>query len=193
MTTSQTRTPDLAQPRVLRGASRRAFTLIEVLLVLSLIVLVAGIAAPMLEGTLRGSQLNAAAERLAREWATARLDAIRLGRPVAFRMTLDSAACRVEAQGAGESATVRLPRDFSLDEIVLADLRVAPFGSTIDLAVVADAKQTPAIVFRPDGAACDVEAVLQAEDGRRKRVVLRSLTGAARVEDADPLEGAPAT
>lgn len=67
------------------GPVRRAFTLIEVLLVLALLVAVAAMAAPALRNTLEAQRLRSAGEELRAQFAKTRVRAMEAGRTFAFR------------------------------------------------------------------------------------------------------------
>lgn len=169
---------------------RDGFTLVELLLVLALVVVLAGIAAPSLSGSLARGRLDSAAEEVRTAWVDARLEAMRSGEPVAFqcelgtgRYTLSSLANAAAAlAGSAEVADQMEVADdenedlgaITFTQLTLGDPALDPM---IDPAIAA------VVVFRPDGAADDAIAVLTAEDGRRRRIVLRGLTGAAVVED----------
>ena len=179
----------MTSPRTTKSDARRrcaGFTLIELLLVLALCVLLAAMVGPTMGGTLARVRLDAAAERLQTEWAAARLEAIRTGEPMAFQCrlqtgqfvvsTLDEATVALGA-GANESGELVDDEYEDLGEIVFAQLSVGDYlDTTIDPALAA------CLVFRPDGATDDAFAVLQTNDGKRRRVVLRGLTGGSKVD-----------
>lgn len=76
--------------------ARRAFTLLEVLLVLALLVAVAAMAAPVLSRTLDARQLRAAADDVRTEWIRTRNRAMESGRTFVFRYQPTSNAYTVE-------------------------------------------------------------------------------------------------
>jgi len=151
---------------------------------IALVVVVASVAAPLLDGSLRGARLDADADRLADEWSRTRLDAINQGRPLAFRATLNSGECQVTTLGPVDAPGAGFPRAITLENATFVGFTVGDPAATPTTDVLA-----PAIVFQPDGSATDAEALLQSDDGRQRRVVLRGLTGGVRVEDP---EAAPA-
>jgi prepilin-type N-terminal cleavage/methylation domain-containing protein len=73
---------------------RTAFTLIELLLVLGLVVIVSGVAYPALRGPLARRRLEAAANQLRAELAQVRLGAIQSGETQEFRYLPGSASFR---------------------------------------------------------------------------------------------------
>lgn len=177
----------MSRPRRITG---RAFTLVELLLVLALVGLLAALAAPSLSGTLARVRLDAAASQVRTAWADARLEAMRTGEPVAFQCRLGTnqyalsplAGATAALAGATDSADqVELSRDdyedlgaVTFTQLTRGDPALDP---TIDPAVAA------CLVFRPDGATDDAIAVVQAAGGGQRRIVLRGLTGAARIDD----------
>ncbi len=65
--------------------SRRAFTLIEVMLVLAIIVIIAGLSWTAMQGPLAHSKLLRAADDVRKEWVEARDHAVTTGHTYAFR------------------------------------------------------------------------------------------------------------
>ncbi|MEM6328748.1 MAG: prepilin-type N-terminal cleavage/methylation domain-containing protein [Planctomycetota bacterium] len=186
------------------------FTLVEVLLVLALLVVVAAIAAPRLMGSLAASRLDAAASELRTAWAKARLDAAAAGETLKFQCRIQTGwGCVGKAADAtlavedndGSSTRPVTPSEenagaadggaIEWQGVVYRTLVAAsqpgdpPVGEA-----VADGELSAAVLFRPDGTTSDAEAVLEDAQGRRLRVTLRGLTGAARIEDVEePADG----
>ncbi|MEM9185999.1 MAG: prepilin-type N-terminal cleavage/methylation domain-containing protein [Planctomycetota bacterium] len=175
-------------------ARRYAFTLIEVLLVLTLLVVIAGLAMPSLSAGMGRSRMNQAAEEVRTAWAKARLDAASSGQTLRFqcwigsnRWQLASADASQEQVDAALAAQRKedTEQENELSGVVFRQLLVANLPG--DLAMgesVADGELSPAVLFRPDGSSSDAEALLEDEAGRRMKVTLRGLTGAASVDDA---------
>ena len=176
---------------------RGGFTLVELLLVLALAVVLASLAAPSLSGTLARVRLDAAADQVRDAWNEARLEAIRTGRPVAFqcqlgagRYTLSNLAEAVAAQAG--STEVADQEELVNDEY--EDLGEITFvqcsqGQEEDPGI--DPLVAACLVFRPDGAADDAFAIIQSSKGTQRKIVLRGLTGAARVDDGYSVEEEP--
>lgn len=163
------------------------FTLVELLLVLALAGLLAAFAAPSMSGTLARVRLDAAASEVRTAWVDARLEAMRSGEPVAFQCRLGtgqyllSPLTAVAAVSNPDQAWSGLANDdyedlgtVTFTQLTLGDPAVDP---TIDPAVAA------CVVFRPDGATDDAIAVVRSEKGGERRVLLRGLTGSARIDD----------
>ncbi|QDV73623.1 prepilin-type N-terminal cleavage/methylation domain-containing protein [Botrimarina mediterranea] len=183
--------------RLERRRSPTGFTLVELLLVLSLVVMLAAMVAPSLTGTLGRVRLDAAADAVRTAWVDARLEAMRSGEPIVFQCQLGtgrytvsklidaSAAGAVAAdEDAAGSTTLADDEHEDLGEVKFVQLSAGnPLTAVVDPAVAA------CLVFRPDGATQDAWAVIESANGRRRRITLRSLTGAARVEVVSASEG----
>src|SRR6516165_5511545 len=74
---------------------RRAFTLFELLLVLALLVILAGLALPSIDAMYADSRVTAAADQVRASWASARAHAIREGRPYRFAIAVNGNGFRV--------------------------------------------------------------------------------------------------
>lgn len=179
-----------------RRRSLSGFTLVELLLVLSLVVMLAAMVAPSLTGTLGRVRLDAAAEAVRIAWVDARLEAMRSGEPVAFQCQLGtgrytvsklvdaSIAGAVPDEGAGGSTTLADDEHEDLGAVTFVQLSAGnPLTAVVDPAVAA------CLVFHPDGATDDAWAIVESADGRRRRITLRGLTGAARVQEVSASEG----
>ena len=183
-------------------ASRAAgFTLVEVLLVLTLLVILAAIAAPGMSSGLSRSRLDQAAETLRTSWSQARLDAASTGQTLRFQCRIgENWGCIAPAtmplaeitSGVAAANSEEVPgstgagkaEQYQLSDVVFKQLLVAqqpadpPIGGS-----VREGEFSAAVLFRPDGTTSDAEAILESSDGRRVRVTLRGLTGSARIED----------
>lgn len=172
------------------------FTLVELLLVLALVVLVAAMVAPSLSGTLGRVRLEAAAEAVRTAWVDARLEAIRTGEAVAFQCRLgtgeytvsklaDAGAALAGSEEVADQVTLAIDEHEDLGAVKFVQLSAGdPLTAAVDPTVAA------CVVFRPDGATDDAWAIVESEDGRRRRITLRGLTGAARIDEVFAGEGA---
>ncbi len=75
---------------------RRAFTLLELLLVLAILVTVGAVAAPMLDRAFERQKLRGAAEQLRMAWEDAKLKALKTGQAQVFQCQLDSGAYTIQ-------------------------------------------------------------------------------------------------
>ncbi len=179
----------MGEPPVSDARRPAGFTLVELLLVLALVVMLAALVSPSLSGTLEKVRLDAAAEQVRTAWIDARLEAMRGGESVAFQCrlgegfyTLSTLADATAAQAGSEEVA---------DQAKLADDDYEELGGVtfvqLSLGDGTDPTVDPAVpaclVFRPDGATDDAFAIIQTPDGRQRRITLRGLTGAARIED----------
>ena len=64
---------------------RPAFTLMEMLLVLAILVITAALSAPALRGVMRNAELTSAAEKVRTEWTRGHVLAMKTGRIHVFR------------------------------------------------------------------------------------------------------------
>ena len=169
------------------------YTLVEVLLVMALLVVICAMAAPSLIGSLRQSQLEVAASELRTAWTQARLDAASCGETLRFQCRLRTGwGCVANASASTEEVLATLNSE-SAEEAEALDwsgvcfkqLLVSsqpgepPLGES-----VREGDLSPAILFRPDGTTSDAEALLEDEEGAQLKVILRGLTGSARIEEA---------
>ena len=166
------------------------FSLVELLLVLALVGLLAALAAPSMSGTLARVRLDAAASEVRTAWAKARLEAMRTGEPVAFQCRLGTGQYLLSPL-AGAMAALAGSTE-AADQVSVADDGYEDLGAiTFTQLTVGDPAVDPTIdptvaaclVFRPDGATDDAIAVLRSDRGGQRRIVLRGLTGAARIDD----------
>lgn len=183
-----------------RSGLRPAFSLIEVLLVMALLVLAGALAAPAFTEGTSSAKLRDAANKLSQLWSQARLDAMTLGRPLLFQCTLGAGSGTVsgpgEATAVGAEGAPAAPSagasSIELDGIVFRRLLVAePAGAAALGAEAVDGMPSMPVVFHPDGSTSDAECLLEAESGPQLLVTLRGLTGSSRVADAPEESGGP--
>ncbi len=181
---------------------RRAFTLLEVLLVLALAVAITAVALPALGRPWASQRLRSAADLIRAEWTRARFKAISTGQTVVFRYTPEG--CRYLTEVLTTDAYSAWAAEFGAvagDDLgfrATCEERVLPQGVTFVGAEVladtrteaADAELPPAsaewsdaIYFYPDGTASTARLVLANEYSDWVEVTLRGLTGVITTSD----------
>jgi type II secretory pathway pseudopilin PulG len=183
------------------GGARPGLTLVEVILVLSLLVIIGAVTVPLLEGTLTRSRLGHGGDLLRAAWSRARLAATQSGQAYAFRFeprgsryeiiplaqltdpsTRPLEATSVEdtmAEG-DEDDDARASGDSLPSGVTFADLQVSTSSQLQSEQSVGAAWSRP-ILFYPDGTTSDAVVTLANEEGLTLHVTLRGLTGTARV------------
>jgi prepilin-type N-terminal cleavage/methylation domain-containing protein len=173
---------------------RRGFTLFELLLVLAVLVILAGLAWPAFKTPFENQRLLKAGDLLRAAFGRARIQAMDRGVVQMFRY--EPATGRYQAMdwsgfdstggtadpGMIAEAAEALPEGIHfVAATVSADTRSQAAGG--DPTALASA---PPIWFYPDGTASDAEVVLANDAGRAVTVQLRGLTGIARRSEVMP-------
>jgi Tfp pilus assembly protein FimT len=178
----------------------RGLTLVEVLLVFALLVVIAALSWPALQGFAENQRLRSAAEQVRSSWHRARNEAIESGRLRVFRYTAGEASYRIEdylspeaadgmeldgwADETGDSApkTIQgtLPEGIGFAGAeTRADLRTATasetMGSDLDAGTLSGWSEP--IFFYPDGETSTTRLRLRNQRGRCIEVWLRGETG----------------
>jgi type II secretion system protein H len=186
------------------AASRRGFTLIEMMVVLAIVAMLAVMVWPAMRKPLAKSELRSAAKQVRTELAKTRLKAIETGEPQQFRFQLGTDRFQVMVVGAGEQP-LQATRPASNDavtgttEVADGDEFSLPKGVSflvpepIDVAEAAEAAGMEAaeetwsrpIIFYPNGRSSDARIELQGQQGMKVEVNLRGLTGVATVGDLE--------
>lgn len=189
---------------------RRAFTLLELLLVLALMVAVIAIIAPSLGLFTQSQQLRDAASVVRGEWARARVQAMKSGRIHVFRYEVGGPRYVVDfwiadddavesgdnsalasggdaPQPAGGNSDLEFS-DKSLPEGItffLGETKGDARGARVEaeLANESGAQISPPVLFYSDGTSSTAQVILINERGRAVTVSLRGLTGVARVSE----------
>jgi prepilin-type N-terminal cleavage/methylation domain-containing protein len=184
---------------------RGAYTLFELLLVLVLLVLLAAIAYPTLDGLLATFRMTEAADMVRANWADARAYAMNEGRPYRFAIVPGKGNFRVapdspEFWGGGDPPVAdpnnpplvvenSLPRGvrFSTLDAYQSATADQSGDSSLPPDSVDSSSWSTLVTFLPDGTTKeDVEIVFTGAGARPLDVKLRALTGAVSVQ---PLNG----
>jgi prepilin-type N-terminal cleavage/methylation domain-containing protein len=184
---------------------RRAFTLLEVALVLAVILVLAAIAVPSIDSMYADVKLTAATDMIRARWADARARAIEEGRAYRFavmpgqgnfRVAPDTADYWSGGSGGGDTTQGLVIEDELGEGITFADstpastgMNSAPPNSDMAVALQSQAQNAGTggdsggdwvrvVTFLPDGSTHDdVTIALNAPNARPVQLQLRALTG----------------
>jgi prepilin-type N-terminal cleavage/methylation domain-containing protein len=195
-----TKTPHLSDQ------ARRGFTLVEVLLVLSLLAFMAAMGYPTIQRSMASQRLKAAADSLRAQWVRARVAAIESGCVHVFRYSQDGSFA-VERLITGDD-TVEAPTDMPLDvsmdsptgnplvsrgqlpegvqfdfSEVIMDARAANVGLADTSTLSMDGTDGQPVSFYPDGSSSSATVRLRNQYQRCIELSLRGLTGVVKVSD----------
>ena len=206
------RTGSLANQSLPR-VNRRAFSLLEVMLVLALLVLIGAIAFPAFDRPFASQRLHSAADMVKAEWMRTRVRAMTTGLPHAFRYQPESGFFQIECIGgmdaeleatqlmnfgmpiqpslpSGETDVPGLPEGVAfMNGQTMLDTRSMLVEAQVETAAPADLSQP--IYFYPDGTTSDARLLLQNEHELYVVIELRGLTGVTTVSDILTAEELP--
>jgi prepilin-type N-terminal cleavage/methylation domain-containing protein len=188
---------------------RRGYTLFELLLVLAVLVIVAGLAVPTLVASLEGPRLRKGGEQVRAEWAKARNQAMKTGRTQVFRCKLGRGEYQVQpwyaADDSLESSTVSTglggqPAPVSTSSgavkhlpegVVFAGGQTQSEARGAAVGAEATADWGPPILFYSDGTSSTASLSLANKRRRAVSLELRGLTGLSHVSDVHAQETTP--
>jgi prepilin-type N-terminal cleavage/methylation domain-containing protein len=167
-----------------RRAPRPAFTLLEVLLVLAILLILGAAAYPTLNGMWGDVKVKAAADQVRGAWVEARAAAIEDGRAYKFGVQKDTGKFRV-APASSFVEVANLGEDSAPPFVQEGELKS---GITFDLTgkddLPGEGEWTIVVEFNPDGTCkTDVEVTLSDKDTDITPLVVkvRAMTGAVTV------------
>jgi type II secretion system protein H len=161
---------------------RRAFTLIELILVLSLLVIITSIAAPAMSRFVRGLALNTEARRLIALMHAAQSRAVSEGSPMLLWVDEKGGRYGVVAETSGQNGDPKA-EDVSVDSTLV--LTVPSNG----VGVQTKFNNLPAIRFQPDGTVDEgspMTLVLTDSDGFVRSLKETQLRTGYEINDASP-------
>jgi len=177
---------------------RRAYTLMEILLVMAVMVMFAAIGYPAIDNFYSGVKVEAASDAVRAAWSEAQAHAVNEGRPYRFAVVPGKGNYRVAPDGSDYWSGGTPPQsDADNPAIVLENSlpkgivftteggMAGPSNGETSLPDngVSSGQWTTTAVFLPDGTAQDdVEITLQMDGSRPTTICLRSLTGAVTVQ-----------
>lgn len=172
------------------------YTLLELLLVMGILVVLAGITMPMALDTLDTHRLRASADRIQGAFAEARNQAIRSGNEVAFyyqpgfrtffvmefNPLVPSPLPLVPNEELARDSTSDLRGNILEMGVTFSGADVSP-DSRSQISAVTDVPNYQRILFYPDGTAQPARVFIADRQGTGLRIELRSLTGTSIVSD----------
>ena len=188
---------------------RRGMTLFELLLVLVLLVVVASLAAPLLDGSFASVRLRRGTDQVLAAWSQARAHAIESGQIYQFRFRPEDRQYRVEPWSAGlERDALAVEEALDAAEITAEEAELKNWQEELALPeeIVFNKAESVAkdefgersvtrldqestddwsapILFYPDGTTSVASLLLKNSKGLFRRATLRSLTGVGRASD----------
>jgi len=195
--------------------SRRAFTLLEMLLVLAIMVVVFAAAAPALRGVMRDAALKNAADTVRIHWTKAHVKAMKTGRIQVFRFEQDGSRFTVQPWAAADDQIEAAPsvKGFGTAEEETASPRLdessavsLPEGTKFVAGAAAlegrsqaiekdikdanrfEADWSQPVLFYPDGSSSDAWVIVANERDVAIRVDLRGMTGTTTLGEITDVE-----
>lgn len=172
---------------------RSAYTLIEILLVLALIVALSAMVLPELRGPIARQRLVSAAESIRAAWNNARSDAMMTGEIHLFRYEPDTGNYAVQrwinadtssSTGPGAGSTTASDDQLSLPDEVRF-LTGEQVDARADFAAAemsgANTGSAPSVMFYADGTTSTVELEIANVYDTKVRISLRGMTGVVSV------------
>jgi len=191
-----------------RLGKRQGFTLLELMLVMVIMVILASLTLPAIDRMLDGQKVDKGADLVRASLGRARVTAIRSGKVQAFICRPGSASMLVmplesvdassdmstwfsETREANRSSNLdfsdeQLPRGVEFISSAVVDNNRSEFvmeesGSSMSSSA---SGSTQYVLFYPDGTCQDAQLTISNQAGVQKRIIVRALTGTARITDA---------
>lgn len=185
-----------------RPLFRRGLTLFEILLVLALLVVIAGMMMPAISNSLSHARLSSGGEIVRAAWGKARLAAMQAGETYVFRYEEGGSRYQIaqlavlSSEDAGdlnalpplteddeeyaEADMLRFTKSRLPTDIIFLQGQVAAVPQMAGPAIAAQGGWSQPITFYPDGTTSDAAVLVANADGETLRVTLRGLTGISR-------------
>ncbi|MFN3152359.1 prepilin-type N-terminal cleavage/methylation domain-containing protein [Bremerella sp.] len=203
-------------PQLAAAGARHAFTLLELLLVLAILVVLIGMGTPAVYSSLQGHRLTISAEQIQTEFMRARVEAMESGRIRMFRFQQETGnfavAPFVRSSDELENSLAGTSQGLGVSSVVLDSVESETINGMLEEGVVfagdnieADIRSytleqeqggdmdisgwSRPILFYPDGTASDATVYLRSNSGTLTSIKLRGLTGIARIQDPDLDDG----
>ncbi|MCO6047595.1 prepilin-type N-terminal cleavage/methylation domain-containing protein [Aeoliella sp. ICT_H6.2] len=168
---------------------RSAFTLIEILLVLALLVVIAGFTVMTLDASVLRSKLHKGVDQVRTAWADGKHQSVASGQRMVFTCVLGGREFRLSPLGqiATPDPDAPVTENPQLPEgIVFRSLQAAsPTALTQQTGsyYIDEGQWSQPVVFNPDGTSYDAVVVLEESSGKQMQVTLRGLTCTANASD----------
>lgn len=185
---------------------RHGFTLLELMLVMVVLVIMASLALPSLGRILEGQKVDRGADLVRAALGDARVQAIRTGRVHAFVCQPGSSAMMVVpldqlGSGAGNLSQIfsndrelqrfsnhdfsarQLPQKVRFTSTVVIDNSRSEMAMEDASGMAGGSSQY--VLFYPDGTSQDAQLGVANDRGFQKRIVVRGLTGTARISNVE--------
>ncbi|WP_425397893.1 prepilin-type N-terminal cleavage/methylation domain-containing protein [Aeoliella sp.] len=168
---------------------RSAFTLVEILLVLALLVVIAGFTVLTLDASVLRSKLRKGVEQVRTTWAEGKHTSVANGQRMVFTCLLGGRDYRLAPLGQAITPDQQAQAEGSgqLPEgVVFRSLEAAaPTAMTQQTGsyYVEEGQWSQPVVFNPDGTSYDAVVVLEESSGKQVQVTLRGLTCTAATSD----------
>lgn len=173
---------------------RRGFTLLELVLVLTLLVLLAAISYPSIQAMYADMKLSAGADHLRGRWAICRTQAIEENRPYRFAVQPGTGKYKLAPDSpefwggaSDQQATDQAGGAVVIEDVMPADIvfNLAPGGADSD----GGGDYVPILLFEPDGSLPEDKYVrITLENARPIELRIRGLTGSVTVRRLAPGE-----
>ncbi|MFL5328034.1 MAG: prepilin-type N-terminal cleavage/methylation domain-containing protein [Gemmataceae bacterium] len=169
---------------------RRGFTILEVTLVLTVLLVLAAITVPSLDAMYGESKATAAADMVRARWADARARAVEDGVPYRFAIMPGTGKFRVAPDASefwsGGGTVAAMPETESPPLVLEEELPKGILFTSDDASGDTDAgggDWTPLVTFQPDATAnADAKITFRVRSSRPLDVQLRALTCAVTVQ-----------
>lgn len=199
-------------PQPIAVGGRRAFTLLELLLVLAILVVLVGMGTPAVYNSLQGHRLTVSAEQVQTTFMQARVEAMESGRIRMFRFQQETGnfavAPFVRSSDELENNLAGTSQGLGVSSVVVESVEAETINGMLEEGIVFAGDNVEAdirsytleqeqggdidisgwsrpILFYPDGTASDATVFLRGQGGTITSVKLRGLTGIARIQDPD--------
>jgi len=173
---------------VRRGENECGVTLIELIIVISVMAILSTLIVPQFTGSYRGALLGAAGREITAVAGLARSQAITTGRPHRVAFEPETGRYRLEApdpQGdrGGEFAPTRgVPGSLGeIDKRIRLEIRARDADRGAPQSAPAARSRVDAVLFRPDGTAEGRDIVLRDEDGFALLIEVQPVTARVRI------------